>query len=266
MAKQTISLGTPPSGTDGDTNRTAFEKCNTNFDELYSGLTGLIFGLKLEWVSGTSLRVTPGSAHIPALGYAVNLPAPITKAGLVTSVNSWYHVYLYQIGAALDIEIVTTDPSAPYSGTARTKTGDVSRRYLGSVRTMPNASMAKFQHQPESGLITYYENINTTPFVVLSGGVATVATTVSCASTVPLTGKGAVLMANNNSTGQAMYMSNGLAANALSAAFWMAYIASRGSHYGHFPLDDSRAFNYLFDAAPVGGQAFARVTGYTFER
>lgn len=35
MAKQTINLGTQPSGADGDTSRTAFEKSKANFEELY---------------------------------------------------------------------------------------------------------------------------------------------------------------------------------------------------------------------------------------
>ncbi|UXC38291.1 phage tail protein [Cupriavidus gilardii] len=37
MAKQTINLGTPPAGTDGDTARSAFTKVNANFTELYDG-------------------------------------------------------------------------------------------------------------------------------------------------------------------------------------------------------------------------------------
>lgn len=36
MAKQSIKLGTAPGGTDGDTTRAAFNKCNINFDELYT--------------------------------------------------------------------------------------------------------------------------------------------------------------------------------------------------------------------------------------
>lgn len=39
MAQQTINLGTSPSGQDGDDARTAFEKVNLNFTELYTGVT-----------------------------------------------------------------------------------------------------------------------------------------------------------------------------------------------------------------------------------
>lgn len=36
MAKQTIALGTAPTGVGGDTPRSAFTKTNANFDEIYS--------------------------------------------------------------------------------------------------------------------------------------------------------------------------------------------------------------------------------------
>ncbi len=36
MAKQTINLGTTPTGVGGDTPRSAFTKANANFDEIYS--------------------------------------------------------------------------------------------------------------------------------------------------------------------------------------------------------------------------------------
>jgi hypothetical protein len=39
MAKQTINLGTAPTGAGGDTPRSAFTKAQANFDELY-GITG----------------------------------------------------------------------------------------------------------------------------------------------------------------------------------------------------------------------------------
>ncbi|RSK77851.1 hypothetical protein EJ774_21075 [Pandoraea apista] len=38
MTKQTINLGAPPKGSDGDTSRVAFEKTNQNFDEIYERL------------------------------------------------------------------------------------------------------------------------------------------------------------------------------------------------------------------------------------
>lgn len=40
MTKQTINLGTPPEGKDGDTARSGFTKVNMNFDELYARVQG----------------------------------------------------------------------------------------------------------------------------------------------------------------------------------------------------------------------------------
>ncbi len=134
---------------------------------------GHIDGLKMEWVSGTSLRVTSGSAYIESLGYAIELPAAITKSSLVLVASSWYHIYLFDNAGTPDIEIVTTAPAAPYNGSARSKTGDTGKRWLGRVRTDessalrgsldtrgclatlsdPNAAVSSFHTLP-SGVIT----------------------------------------------------------------------------------------------------------------
>lgn len=42
MAQQTIGIGTTANDGTGDTIRDAFDKCNDNFTELYTGLTGLL--------------------------------------------------------------------------------------------------------------------------------------------------------------------------------------------------------------------------------
>lgn len=229
-------------------------------------LPGFIQGLRLVYTAANALRVDPGAATIQSLNYPVNVAAAIAKTGLTLTAATWYHVYLFMNGSTPDIEVVTTAPTAAYHGTARSKTGDTSRRYLGSVRSLAANTLAKFEHSPELGSMTYHENINAAPFIVLSAGTATAATSVSCTTAVPVTGVSAKLTANNNATGQIIYMSNSLAVNALSTTFWKAFINPAGSFFAEFPLDGSQAFNYMYDAAPAGGQAFIRVTGYVFER
>jgi len=39
MARQAINIGTAPNDGTGDAIRTAFDKCNDNFEELYAGAT-----------------------------------------------------------------------------------------------------------------------------------------------------------------------------------------------------------------------------------
>ncbi|WP_414609310.1 hypothetical protein, partial [Stenotrophomonas pavanii] len=90
---------------------------------------GYIDGLKMEWVSGTQIRFTSGSAYIPSLGRALALAAAVTKTPTLAA-NTWYHNYVYDNAGTADVEVSTTVPAAPYSGTARTKAGDTSRRYI----------------------------------------------------------------------------------------------------------------------------------------
>ncbi len=54
MAIQVINIGTPPGGMDGDTIRTAMDKCNDNFAELYSASGNLSQGPYLSRPSASS--------------------------------------------------------------------------------------------------------------------------------------------------------------------------------------------------------------------
>lgn len=225
---------------------------------------GYIDGSKMIWNSGTSITIDSGSFYIPSVGANVNVAAPITKAGLALAANTWYHVYGFLNSGVPDFEVVTTAPSSPYNGTARTKSGDTTRRYIGSIRAIAAGAVAKFE---QDGLeILYLENINTAPFLVVAGGTATVATTVSCSAAVPVTSKNANLLANNNATAAVVYLSNSNAVNPLSTTFWLGFLSALQTlPRAAFPLNSAQEFQYMYDVAPVG-QFFARVVGYVYER
>lgn len=264
MAKQTISLGTPPSGTDGDTNRTAFEKCNANFTELYEGRGGLVFGLTLEWLSGTSLRVTSGGAFIQSLGYAVDVPAAITKAGLALAASTWYHVYLFLNSGAPDIEVVTTAPAAPYSGSSRSKTGDTSRRYLGSVKTAAAGGMFRFDHFATEGTINYKLNINTAPLHPLAFGAATTATVVDLSGSIPVSGRRALLYMENSAASLTAYV----ATPDMNPITDVIFFLRAGSKLcGNCIVSSAQTINYQMQSAPGAGTGLdIWVLGYQFER
>jgi len=75
MAKKTINLGTPPSGVGGDTARAAFEKVNSNFDELYAAdeaIRGELSGKADEGAVNTALATKqPKDATLTALAALV---------------------------------------------------------------------------------------------------------------------------------------------------------------------------------------------------
>jgi hypothetical protein len=283
MAQQHINTGTPPSGTDGDTNRTAWGKAEANFNELYTNVTalladmaglvpgssGVISGLQLVWLSGNSYRLESGYAYIPSVEGVVAVPSAITKNGQVLNPNTWYHLYLFQgAGGSGDCELSATAPAAPYSGTARAKSGDTSRRYLGSVRTNSAGNMLQFVHGPSSGKVSYL-GIDNSSKNVLSNGSATSATTISCAALVPVTGTHVDFLLSNVSD-KTCVTSNSTAALPLGAGAGNQYFGYANPTNDAFvpahPVNSSQAINYRLLTAPTSGGVFIDVLGYNFER
>lgn len=78
MAKQVINLGTPPSGSDGDTQRTANVKVNANFDELYTRAQGKL----TKSIAGGAGTVALSAAE--ALNGIIDLTGVITGNKVVT--------------------------------------------------------------------------------------------------------------------------------------------------------------------------------------
>lgn len=65
MAKQTINVGTLPNDKTGDPLRTAFQKCNDNFGELYPSVTALTYS--------PTLTPNPASGNIQTITLTGNL-------------------------------------------------------------------------------------------------------------------------------------------------------------------------------------------------
>ncbi|WP_087686813.1 tail fiber domain-containing protein [Pandoraea sp. PE-S2R-1] len=72
MTKQTINLGTPPKGSDGDTTRAGFGKANDNFNELFARAQGKL------------AKDVSGPAGTVALTDAEALNGSLTFAGAIT--------------------------------------------------------------------------------------------------------------------------------------------------------------------------------------
>lgn len=223
---------------------------------------GYIDGLKMVWVSGTALTVTSGAAYIQSLGRVLRVPSDIAKAGLTLSASTWYHVYLFLNGATPDIEIVTTAPTAPYNGTARTKTGDTSRRYVGSIRTDASGNVLLFRHVPSTGTMLY--PAAATALRVLSNGGATSSTTVDCSAAVPVTASSiGCRFLNNAAAGDTLWIGPG-DRTVSGGDYFLAVGASGATAFQFAPLDASQRLAYIHSTATSG--AYIDPYGYTFER
>lgn len=226
---------------------------------------GYIDGMQLAWVSGNSLSVTSGRAYVPSLGRTLELPATYTLAGLSLAANTWYHAYIYLDGSIPKIELVTTAPSAPYYGTARTKTGDTSRRYLGSIITDGSSNIRQFVHV---GGKILYSSVGITGRIVTNAA-NTAAAIVSCASVVPITARSAYLkLQNNGPTNTSAYVSPGnITASPGSAVVTVGGVTGAALiTYGECPLDDAQQLSYVCDATGGTPAFYITVINYSFER
>jgi hypothetical protein len=229
---------------------------------------GYIDGLQLKWVSGTALTVSSGSAYIQSTGAVLAAASDIAKSGLSLSASTWYHVYLYSNAGTPDVEIVTTAPATAYSGTARSKTGDTSRRYVGSVLTNSTGSLWYFIHADRR--VSYgWGGAGGLPQRVLSGGTATTATTISISGSVPVTATHATARLTNGDTSAGLRLANSAipgASGSTGAGTNFLFAVSPGSN-GVFdaPMDSSQAFLYWFTATP-SGVASMDIFGYLFGR
>lgn len=219
---------------------------------------GYIDGLRLVWVSGTSLTVTSGSAYIPSVGANVMLPANDLNPGLVLSASTWYHVYLYLNSGVPDVEIVTTAPSATYNGWARTKTGDTTRRYLGSVRTDSGGNLIQFKVDT---LNTQRYLTNNASQRILSSGTSSVRTTVSASNFVPVTATHSIIQCANTDTAIFFNLSQPEAA----ASSVVGIAPNSPGSIITFPLSDSQQIDYFFSTPPTGA-AFIDVLGFAVAR
>lgn len=222
---------------------------------------GYIDGLQMVWVSGTALTVKSGAAYIPGLSKVLRSTSDIAKTGLSLTASTWYHVYLYNNAGTPDVELVTTAPAAPYNGTARSKMGDTSRRYIGSALTDPSSNIYPVYFF-ESGVFYVNGFAGAAPYRVISSGTATTSTAVSLAGIIPVTADSALVriaLTNTNSGASAM-----LQQQVGSLYFNNANNASLLN--GAVPIkNQSMAYIFPFEA-PIGGGIYIDVWGYSYGR
>jgi len=175
--------------------------------ELIELLKNLVYGLRIEWVSLSQIRILPGQC-ISADGQELivslsNIALDITASGAggldtgVEAPSSWYYVWLIK-------NIATNDVSAVLSASSTSPTlpaGYTKRRRIGAVR---NDASSNFLNFLQFGIgvdreYQYREQVNTT-LRVLSGGTAATWTDIDCSAFVPSTSVWPYLSAQNDKT------------------------------------------------------------------
>lgn len=124
-----------------------------------------ISGLLCTRNSATSITIGVGSAVVQSGSVRVDVTTPLTLSGLSLAANTAYHVYLYNNAGVAAIELVTTVPASPYAGTARSKTGDTTRRWVCMVVTNAVTQLYDF-HQPNETEFRWTDNLHSAAFTM----------------------------------------------------------------------------------------------------
>jgi len=225
---------------------------------------GYIDGLQMVWNSATSVGVSTGACYIPSLGYALPFTSALTLSGLSLTASTWYHLYGYSNSGTPAIELVTTAPATAYNGTARAKTGDTTRRYLGSLYSNSSSQIAQFT---VVGNKFVYTNPNGN--MVISNGTSITSTAVSCSTYAPITATaGNFRFQNNTSTTSANFgylASGGQTASSSNVVLAVgSALAYSLSGYGDVAFDSSQ--NVAYSASSSSASLYLFVLGYYYGR
>ena len=215
-------------------------------------------GLRLTWNSAASINVDVGACYAEN-GDWIDVTSAITKSALSLSASTWYHVYVYLSSGTPAAEVVTTAPVA-WKGTAYSKTGDTSRRYVGSIRSDGSGNVYEFMHNPLTSHILYSGDTDTnmSPFAVVSGGTATTATSVDCTAVIPVTSRIGQIRMSNTGNQLCDFGTNSNVKNARVPAVNVAI--------AQHPLTAGQLLYYKYVSAPSSGALYCNVYGYYFER
>lgn len=118
-------------------------------------------GLRVDWLSGNSVRVNAGACFVPQAG-VVGRDRPVDLAGLVLDPGAWYYLYAFDAGSGvLGVDPPSRQrPASPYRGEARVKGGgaggaldnanpdvqpDDTRRLIGELWAGPAGVLRRFR-------------------------------------------------------------------------------------------------------------------------
>ncbi len=212
-----------------------------------------IEGLGMEYVSATQVKLKAGNAYIPGLNRIVPVIADIT-ANVLSGANTISYLYVYETNGVGQLELSATGPDVPYIGTARYKTGDSTRRYVGYIRNDGSGNLIPFNCEVLAGNIykqTYGLGDDNTTLRVVNA--FTGATTVQTVNVGPSSGTAANRLVGAGAASALVYwVTTG------TGAKWLGYtpstlppnkllLASNGKHW--VDLSSTTDLQYKLDTA-----------------
>lgn len=219
-----------------------------------------IAGLLMKYVTANTISVSPGRAYIPSTGAVLEVPSTITTGALTLTASTFYHVYLYDNAGTPAIEVVTTAPVS-YFGSASQKTGDASRRYVGTVLCSGTANVIRRFIQPEDDCIRYVGDL--TSYAVANTSVLT-PTVANCAIYVPSTARAAIVnMLNPGTNAIACVMNPDI--GTLSSVLFQSHVYVKSQFIDEIELSAAKTFVWLHTVAN-DANFYCYVYGYRFLR
>lgn len=234
-----------------------------------SPFEGLLYGFQLSVAADLkTVSVSNGVAYLPG---GTRIYTETALSVVVTGITSaWAHFYLSLTGGVAALEASAVAPASFYQNTARIKTGDATRRYLGSIYFLASGFCTQFLHSNfgmQNNRIDFLmpNGIANTAAAILNLGVSQTPVTISAATSCPPTTR--LLRAQIiNTAGLPAYIGNADSGTP-SATSYLRLILPNNSDQGDLVLDSSQQLNYVFGAGiTLGGSLSVRAIGFIFDR
>lgn len=228
-------------------------------------------------LNGLTVSISPGMCYIPGVGRILSDGTATVTLSSPTP-NTFYHLYAFDAGNGLmGLEASSTPPSDPYLGTARTKQGDSTRRYLISGRTNASGVLRPGKHiwPAEMGnrvMLDAATAAGSVPLTLLSGLTAVTPQTIDLSTVLPVTANRATVQLQNPTN---FYLFTSRSERGAPSATNYQYVAGPGAWpVVDVTLDADRKFTVLLSATGIlgpilgllTGSASVTLVGYDFDR
>lgn len=238
---------------------------------IYNPDDAKIEGLRLSIDSaGANIFCTPGNAYLPGTYSMLNQTTLSTPVPTMTS--AWIFMYLGVDSSSSPILIASTiAPDLAYYGTARTMTGDLSKRFLGSLYVTASGNIAAFLHSQPG------DRANRVDFTPVGGaslstanlltlGVDTTAKNLPASSLVPPVCRVMYCLIQNTSVVATAYLSTPDYGTVSATNYLRSIPPGLGGEY-QILLNGNQQLSYVLAGGVITtGGLNIKVCGYLFDR